>query len=377
MERKRSSLFGKQRDRVFSPSFCLDGVSKSEGYKENLRRAESLDRNEDSQSFSSSLSSSSEESDECLDQVSPLLLRQHKNQNRSSLQSRLSFSKNPVKLRKIEEGFKQGTSRIRDERAARPNLKRASWRFGIFENSGKSNNNGKRIQPRPFTVRSNRQRRDPATPERPEKSFTFPRKNFSTPSKFRAHSYDLSATKRSSNSFGSIFKKRQAKEDAFLKASARRKEIDSILDNARQMRKTEKARRNDKRMSFKLAIHSKIDFDDGVTKEFGRKGSMEDLRRTRVSSPLPKTSSMRPVHSLTPRARLRSENDSASLPWRANTWRNAFVERPASQGELLRTRYEVEESSEASDDRTKKEGKVSIEEFTNADAGFAEHTIFE
>jgi len=377
MERKRSLLYGKRRYRGFPPSFCLDGESKSEGYKENLRRAESLE----SLSFSSSLSSSSEDSNECLDQVSPLLLQRHKNQNRSSLQSRLSFSKNPVKLRKIEEGFKQGTSRIRDERATRPNPKRASWRFGNFENSAKNNQNGKRIQPRPFTDRSNRQRRDPATPERPKKSFTFPRNSFSTPSKFRAHSYDRSATKRSSNSFGSLFKKRQDKADAFLKASARRQEIDSILDNARQMRKAENSRRNDKRMSFTMAIQSKIDFDDGVTKEFGRKGSMEDLRRNRVSNPLPKTNSMRPVHSLTPR--LRSENEPTSLPWRANTWRSAFVERPASQGEMLRTRYEVEESDgkidfskEESDDRTKDE-KVSIEEFTQADDDFAEHAIFE
>jgi len=371
MERKRSSLYGKRRYRVFPPSFCLDGESKSEGYKENLRRAESLERNDDRLSSSSSLSSSCEDSDEFLDQVSPLLLRQHKNQNRSSLQSRLSFSKNPVKLRKIEEGFKQGTSRIRDERATRPNLKRPSWMFGIVEDSAKNNQNGKRIQPRPLTVRSNRQRRDPATPERPKKSFTFPRNNFSTPSKFRAHSYDLSATKRSSNSFGSIFKKRQDKADAFLKASARRKEIDSILDTARQMRKVENSRRNDKRMSFNLAIQSKIDFHDGVTKEFGRKGSMEDLRRNRVSNPLPKANSMR------------SENEPTSRPWRANTWSSAFVERPASQGELLRTRYEVEESGgridfseEESDDRTRDE-KVSIEEFTEADDDFAEHAIFE
>merc|ERR1719378_839441 len=84
------------------------------------------------------------------------------------------------------------------------------------------------------------------------------------------------------------------------------------------------------------------------TSDMTRKGSIEDLQRQRKSTALPKANQKRPIH--TTHSRL----DDKYFPDM-----NPVLERPASKGKKLRTRYEVTPTSSTAS------VSVSVEEFTD------------
>jgi len=342
-------------------SFSLGDISKSQKkfdlrWKQFIERAR-LKADEENIDVWSCDASGSEivlDSDECLDPIAPVFLNECK-------AKRNSLTKDPERLLKIENDFKHFTSPIRLERLRDSGKSKRDSVEWVFKNdSGKKG----RLKNKTGSSDSSSGRfRDPTTPERDTSKSEHPRRNvdeidldrsqrraFTLASLKRPRKKPVRSAPTSPNSFGALFRKRQEEETKRKKATDRKREVQALVENARMITQEpcrgHKRAQSAKRYSFHFSLQSKMESSD--TSDMTRKGSIEDLQRQRKSTALPKANQKRPIH--TSHSRL----DDTYFPDM-----NPVLERPASKGKKLRTRYEVTPTSSTAS------VSVSVEEFTD------------
>jgi len=263
-----------------------------------------------------------------------------------------SLTKNEELLRKIESDLLTNTNRIRLERARTEKLaKRQSWQLALGNKKNKraqsARSSTKRF--RSFT-KENSLLRDPASPARTARSRHLSNGGVSDfTAKRRAYANTARCRPRSASSFSALFEKRVQAEEERKKANARREQIKDIVDFAKAISEGKEGKkqisfpksRRAKRMSFRLALSD--------SQNLLRAASSGSIAKLEESHSDPAYSPSRNFHD--------SPLDRFEARWIDDCLSEPIL--PASKGEKLRTRWEVQSNSADSDH------SVEIEEFTD------------
>jgi len=295
----------------------------------NLSRKKSRSSTEDA--------SSSEDVD--LDPLLPLMPRSNAG-NRS-------FRKSSELLRKIESDLLMNSNRPRLNRARTEKIgQRHSWKLEHGDKQPQSaRSSTKRF--RSF-AKDKSQLRDPgSTATRSRHLSNGGISDFD--SKRRAYANTTRSRPKSASSFSALFEKRVQAEEKRKKANARREQIKDIVDFAKAIAEGKDGKkqisfpksRRAKRMSFRLALSDSQNLLRACSS-----GSIADLEESHSN------------HAYSPSESFYDNPlDRFEARWVDDCLSEPIL--PASKGEKLRTRWEVQSSSADSDN------SVEIEEFTD------------